>query len=294
MDQRVDVFCHIVPPGFDKARWDRAASTHFVQHSPVHMRYAETGKAPVPSYQMLTDIEARFRMMDEFENYRQVLSVGSPTIEVVAPDDGEYVAKILNDELAELVQKHPRRFAGAVASLPMNKPDAAALELERALDELKLIGVQLFTNVLGKPLDSPEFRPIFEIMSKRNLPILLHPARSKKQADYPTESYSKYFIWQILGWPYASSAALVRFVFSGLLDEYPNLRIIVHHTGAMLPFFSGRIESLYNNFWPIMESEGAVPLKRPFMEYFRSFYADTATFTAASIDCAADFFGPDH
>lgn len=294
MDQRVDVFCHIVPPRFDKARWERAASTHFVEHSPVHMRYTETGKAPVPSYQMLTDIEARFRMMDEFENYRQVLSVASPTIEVVAPSDGEYVAKILNDELAELVQKYPRRFAGAVGSLPMNKPEAAAKELERSLDELKLSGVQLFSNVLGKPLDLPEFRPIFEIMSKRNLPILLHPAQSKKQPDYPSEDHSKYFIWQIFGWPYASSAAVARMVFSGLLDEYPNLKIIVHHSGAMLPFFSARIEALYKNFWPIMEKEGATPLKKPIMEYFRSFYADTATFTAASIDCATDFFGSDH
>lgn len=232
--------------------------------------------------------------MDEFENYRQVISVATPAIEVVAPDDSEYVAKVLNDELAELVQKHPCYFAGAVASLPMDKPDVAARELERALGDLKLGGVQLFSNALGKPLDLPGFRPIFEIMSKHSLPISLHPARAKKQPDYSSESYSKYFIWQILGWPYDSSAAVTRIVFSGILDEYTNLKVIVHHTGGMLPFFSGRIEALYRNFWPLMEGEGGALLKKPVMEYFRSFYADTATFTSASIDCAADFFGPDH
>jgi len=294
MDQRVDVFSHIVPARYNKARWERAEKSHFIEHSPLHLRFVQAGKEPVASYQVLTDLDARFRMIDEFANYRQVVSVATPAIEVVAPDDSEYVAKILNDELAELVQKHPRYFAGAVASLPMDKPDAAARELERALRDLKLIGVQLFSNALGKPLDAPEFRPLFEIMSRYNLPILLHPARAKKEPDYSTESYSKYFIWQILGWPYDSSAAVTRIVFSGILDEYPNLKIIVHHTGAMLPFFCGRIEALYKNFWPLMESEGAVPLKKPVMEYFRSFYADTATFTSASIDCAADFFGADH
>jgi predicted TIM-barrel fold metal-dependent hydrolase len=294
MDQRVDVFCHILPTRFNKARWERAEKSHFVEHSPTHLRYVQAGKDPVSSYQVLTDLDARFRMMDEFENYRQVVSVATPAIEVVAPDDSEYVAKMLNDELAELVQKHPRYFAGGVASLPMDKPDVAARELERALGDLKLVGVQLFSNALGKPLDLPEFRPIFEIMSKHSLPILLHPARAKKQPDYSSESYSKYFIWQILGWPYDSSAAVTRIVFSGILDEYPNLKVIVHHTGGMLPFFSGRIEALYRNFWPLMEGEGGALLKKPVMDYFRSFYADTATFTSASIDCAADFFGPDH
>jgi predicted TIM-barrel fold metal-dependent hydrolase len=294
MDHRIDVFCHILPPRFEKAKWERAEKSHFVQHSPVQMKYIQGGKDPRSAYACLTDLDARFRVMDEFENYRQVISVGTPAVETVAPDDSEYVAKILNDELAELVQKYPQRFVGAVASLPMDKPDAAARELERSIRDLKLIGVQIFSNVNGKPLDLPEFRPIFEIMSRYNLPILLHPARSKSRPDYLSETHSKYFIWQVLGWPVETSVASVRLVFSGILDDYPNLKIILHHTGAMLPFFAGRIKMLYNNFQPLMESEGVARLKKPVMDYFRSFYADTSTFTSASIDCAVDFFGPDH
>src|ERR1035437_794543 len=294
MDQRIDIFCHILPARYEKARWDRFERTHFAEHSPSHLKYVRGGKAPLPNYQVLIDLDTRFRMLDELENYRQVLSVASPAIEVIAPDDSEYVAKILNDELAELVQKYPRYFAGAVASLPMDKPEAAARELERSLRDLKLIGVQLFSNVQGKALDLPEFRPIFQIMSEHNLPILLHPARSKSHPDYLSESYSKYVIWQVIGWPYETSAAMFRIVFSGILDDYPNLKIIAHHTGAMIPFFSGRIESMYKMFQPLVEDERGAPLKRPVMEYFRSFYGDTATFTPASIDCACDFLGADH
>ena len=294
MDPRVDVFCHIVPPRYDKARWERLERTHFVEHSPSHLKYVRGGRSPLPNMQVLTDLDTRFRMMDEFEGYRQVLSVASPPIEAVAPDDSDYVAKILNDELAELVQKYPDRFAGAVASLPMDKPEAAARELERSIRELKLIGVQLFSNVAGKPLDLPEFRPIFRIMSEHDLPILLHPARSRNHPDYLAEKDSKYVIWQVIGWPYESSAAMFRIVFGGILDDYPNLKIIVHHTGAMISFFSGRIEAMYRMFLPLIEQERGTPLKKPVMDYLRCFYGDTSLFTPASINCACDFFGSDH
>ena len=295
MEPRVDVFCHILPKRYDEARWQRAEKTRFYEHSPSHIKYVRGGKAPLPNMQVLIDLDARFRMMDEFGDYRQVLSVASPPPEAVDPDDSDYLAKILNDELAELVQKYPQRFAGAVCSLPMNKPDAAARELERSLKDLKLAGLQLFSNVLDKPLDLPEFRPIFEIMSKYDLPILLHPARSRKHPDYLTEDSSKYVVWQVFGWPYESTAAMARIALSGILDDYPNLKIIVHHTGAMVPFFAGRIEAMYRMFEPLLaDDRGGKPLKKPAVEYFRSFYGDTSTFTAASIECACDFFGAEH
>ena len=294
MEQRIDVFCHILPKRYEEERWKRAEKTHFVDHSPSHLKYVRGGKAPIANYQVLIDLDTRFRMMAEFGDYRQVLSVASPPVEAVDPDDSDYLAKILNDELAEVAQKYPDQFAGAVCSLPMNKPDAAARELERSLKDLKLAGVQLFSNVLGQPLDRPEFRPIFEIMSKYDLPILLHPARSRRHPDYLTEDHSRFLIWQVFGWPYESTAAMTRIALSGILDEYPNLKIIVHHTGAMVPFFAGRIEAMYRMFDPLLLDERGTPLKKPAIEYFRMFYGDTSTFTAASIECACDFFGADH
>ena len=295
MDPRVDVFCHILPPRYEEARWQRVEKTNFVEHSPSHLKYVAGGKSPEQeNFQVLTNLEARFRMMDEFENYRQMLSVASPPVEAVDPDDSEYLAKILNDELAELVLKYPDRFAGAAASLPMNKPEAAAKELDRCIKDLKLCTLQIYSNVLGKPLDLPEYRPIFQIMARHNLPILLHPARSIKHPDYLAEKESKFLIWQIFGWPYETTAAMARLVFGGVLDDFPNLKIICHHSGAMVPFFQGRMQSMFRMFTPLIETERGRPLKMPGIEYFRSFYTDVSTFTPASIECTVDFFGPDH
>ena len=291
---RVDVFCHVLPKEYEAARWERQDQSNFVEHSPTHIKYVQGGKSRIENYQVLIDLDARFQMMEEFEGYRQVLSVAGPPVEVVAPKDSEVLAKILNDGLAELVAKYPSQFAGAVASLGMDKPAAAARELERSIQDLKLCGVQLFSNVQGKPLDLPEFRPIFQMMSDYNLPILLHPARSRKHPDYLSEDHSKYCIWQIFGWPYESTAAMARIVFSGILEDFPNLKIIVHHTGAMVSFFSGRIEAMLGMFDPLIEAERGSPLKKPAMEYFRCFYGDTSTFTQASVECACDFFGVDH
>jgi aminocarboxymuconate-semialdehyde decarboxylase len=296
MDPRVDVFCHILPKKYDAARWERVGKTNFPKHSPSHLKYVAGGKAPTQdNMKVLTDLDARWRMMDEFPNYRQVISVASPPVEAVDPDDSEYLAKILNDELAELVQKYPDRFAGGACSLPLNKPDAAARELERCIKELKLCSVQIFSNVNGKALDQKEFRPVFEICSKNNLPILLHPARAIDVPDYAAEKDSKFLIWQVFGWPYETTAAMTRIVFGGVMDDFPNLKIICHHSGAMVPFFSGRIVSMYRMLEPLVVAERAGrPFSKPIIEYFRSFYTDVSTFTTASIECAADFFGVDH
>jgi len=295
MERRVDVFCHILPIRYEEVRWQRVEKTNFIEHSPSHLKYVAGGKSSdQQNFKVLTDLEARFRMMDEFPGYRQVLSVASPPVEAVDPDDSEYLAKILNDELAELVLKYPDRFVGAAASLPMNNPDAAARELERCIKDLKYCTLQIYSNVLGKPLDLPEFRPVFEICSKANLPILLHPARSIRESDYASEENSKYLIWQIFGWPYETTAAMARIVCGGVLDDFPNLKIICHHTGAMIPFFQGRMQSMYGMFEALIADERGRPFSRPIIEYFRSFYTDVSTFTTASIECAADFFGVDH
>src|SRR5262249_28549791 len=151
------------------------------------------------------------------------------------------LARLANDEMAAIVARHPYRFPGFVASLPMNNPDAARVELDRAIDDLGATGVQIFTNVNGRPLDQPEYEPIFARMATRGLPIWMHPARPAAFADYAGEPRSKYDLWWAFGWPYETSVAMGRLVFSGLFDRHPGLVIITHHLGAMIPFCAGRI-----------------------------------------------------
>ena len=89
-----------------------------------------------------------------------------------------------------------------------------------------------------------EFLPIFEVIAKSGKPILLHPARTRDMPDYPTEKYSKYEICSVLGWPYETGVTLARLVFSEIMDRYPDLKVIAHHLGGVVPYLEGRVGAL--------------------------------------------------
>ena len=244
----------------------------------------------------IVDLDKRLKSLDEFGDYVQVLTLPAPPLEVIGgPDKTPLMARMANDGLAELVQKHDR-FIGFAASLPMNNPEETLKELDRAITQLGANGIQIYTNVAGKPLDDPEFLPLFEEVARRNITIWLHPARGANFPDYPTETKSKYEIWWALGWPYETSVAMSRLVFSGLLDRFPDLKIITHHMGGMIPYFEGRVGYGWDQLGTRTSDEDYQSLlgklkKRP-VDYFRNFYADTALFGAASATkCGLDFFG---
>lgn len=289
----IDAFCHILPPRYDEIRWKRAGSKDFAANSPAHLQFVRTGRK-APNYEGLTSLEARFRMMDQFPGYRQVISLASPPPEHIAPKASVELSTVANDELAELVSKHPDRFAGAAAAVPMNEPDAACREIERAFRQLRLCTVQIYSNVNGRPLDAPEFRPIWKTLADNGVPVLLHPARSAKHADYAAEQDSKYLIWQVFGWPYESTAAAARLVFSGIMQEHPGLKILVHHTAAMIPFLHGRMKSMFDMFKEDLTLQTEGRLTKPPLEYFRRFYGDLGAFSAGAVNVARDFLGADH
>lgn len=289
----IDAFCHILPPKYEETRWARAGSKEFAAGSPAHLQFVRTGRK-APNYEGLTNLDARFRMMDEFEGYRQVISLAGPPPEHIAPDASVELATIANDELAELVVRFSDRFAGAAAAVPMNDPDRACREIERATGQLGLCAVQVYTNVNGRALDAPEFRPVFRTLAERRVPILLHPARGRTHADYSAEHESKYLIWQVFGWPYETSAATMRLVFSGIMQDHPELKILVHHTAAMIPFFHGRMRSMFEMFAEELRLETEGRLIRPPLEYFRRFYGDLGAFSPGAVNVARDFLGADH
>ena len=256
----------------------------------------------VTAIPMLHDIEARARMMDAWPGYQQVLTLSNPPLETIAgPGDSPALARLANDQLATICSARPDKFPAWVASLPINNVEATLAEIDRAA-AAGARGVQVFTNVAGKPLDDPEFFPIFEHATRRGLAVWMHPARDARVADYPGEAASKYEIWQVLGWPYETSVAMARMVFSGMLDRLPGLRIVTHHLGAMIPYFEGRVGPLWDQLGSRTSDEDYSPIlaamrakgRRP-IDYFRLFHNDTAVGGAASaIRCGLDFFGADH
>jgi len=285
--RKIDLFNHVFPPGY------------FERFMKVAPSFKDIGKR-MRGIPMLWDLDVRFRVMDAFDGYEQVLSLPTPPIEVFASgNDAVDLARAANDGMAELVRRHPGRFPAFVASLPLADPEAAARELERALDDLGARGFQIFSNILGKPISASEFLPLFEAVQQRGLPIWLHPYRGADFSDYQTETASEFEIWWTFGWPYDTSAAMARLVFAGHFDRFPELKIITHHMGAMAPYFEGRIgpgwDQLGARTSDVDYSRVLQRLKKRPLDYFKMFYADTALFGAYDATvCGLSFFGVDH
>src|SRR5215471_13227702 len=238
---KIDIFCHVFPEHVLERCFAAAPNLK------------DMGKR-IKHCTMLFDLDLRFRVMDQFGEYCQVISLASPPLEA---------------------------FGGP--------------EVTR---DLGARGVQIFTNVGGLPLDRPEFRFLFEVMSAHDLPIWLHPTRGANFPDYLSEDRSLYEIWWTFGWPYETSVAMARLVFAGVFDQWPTIKIIAHHMGAMAPYFEGRIGHGWDQLGTRTSDTDYTALSasmkmRP-LEYFKKFFADTAVFgAAAATRCGLSFFGVD-
>lgn len=285
--KKIDIFNHIWPKPF----FDRLID-HIGTMTDITLR---SGAVP-----MMTDLDRRFEVMDMFgEDYCQVLSLASPPFEkMVGPDAALELSRIGSDSMAELCRKYPERFPTFIGTAPMSNPDACVEECRRAIEDLGAAGMQIFTNVAGDPLDLEKYAPFFEYMAKAGKPVWMHPARGANFPDYLNEKQSEYEIWWTFGWPYETSAAMARMVFSRFFDRFEGLRVITHHAGGMIPYFEGRVGPGWDQMGARTTDKDLAAvrksLKRPHLEYFKEFYADTATFgSRKAIEHAIEFFGED-
>ena len=287
---KIDSFCHILPPGY--------AARFFEIDDSAAIRNLQERTSKIPA---LTDLDVRFRQMDEFGEYRQIINAAAPQLEDLGtPAFNADMSRIANDGLAELVSDHPDRFAGFCAAVSLDDPDRAIEEARYAFDELGALGVQIYCHIKGRPMDEAQLEPFFAFVAERDKLIQVHPNRSSAWADYPTEERSKYEIWWTLGWEYDLSTFMARMVFSGAFEKWPDIKILMHHAGAMIPHFAGRVgpgwDQLGTRTPPDQKDDLAgYPLTRRPIDYFKMFYADTAMFGAGdALRTSIRFFGVDH
>ena len=282
----IDVFNHFMP----KAYLDRLATL-----IPGHVAVTA-----FPRLKTLCDVDARLALLDEFEGLQQVLSLANPPLELIAaPSETPDLARLANDALADICRKHPDRFPTFVAALPLNNIGATLAEIDRAVNDLGARGIQVFTNVAGKPLSAPEFRPIFQRMAEHDLPVWVHPMRGPNFPDYASEQASEAEIWFSFGWPYETTACMTRLIYSGLFDELPDLKIITHHMGGMVPFYAGKIDLGFDQIFHGKTTENPVArkagLKKRPVEYYKMLYADTSlNGSVPATRCGHDFFTTGH
>lgn len=256
MDTKLDAFAHVLPikllNGIKQNFPNIIEDNAFLQ---------------IPS---LTDL--KIRSQNDSLDVRQVIS----NVNLNPEDyfDSQTSADMCwkaNSELAQMVTDNPDIFKFAVAMLPMNNISQALKIIDdQVIKNELLVGVQLFTRALGNSIASPEFEPIFAKMSKLNIPIWLHPVfDDQKRENNITFS-----------WEYELSQAMYQIVKAGYFEKYPSLKIIVHHAGAMVPFFAERIRRT------VSEQE---------YQDFKKFYVDTAILgNPKALELAMNFYGKSH
>jgi aminocarboxymuconate-semialdehyde decarboxylase len=285
--RKIDAFAHILP----RAYLERLERQLEQTMAPSRLAYYREGVFAFDP--ALSDLDVRWRQIDAIEpcgEYAQVLVLSVPPLEEVGPPAvATEFARIANDAMADLVRRFPDRFVGFAAALPLSDVEASLRELDRALTELGALGAQLYTNVLGAPLDEARLEPLFTRLEAAGRAVWLHPTRSATWADYPAESASDYGLWWSIGWPYETAAAMARLVYSGHMERHPRQFVIAHHGGGLVPHFCARL-AMGPGYRQVKDT-----LPRPPLDYFRRFHVDTALFGAPhAVRCVLEFFGPRH
>jgi aminocarboxymuconate-semialdehyde decarboxylase len=236
------------------------------------------------------DIEDRLKAMDRCGIEMHVLTLTTPSVEREISEKGVKLAELANDGFSQVVEKYPERFQ-AFAALPLQVPEAAAEELERAVKELGLRGGTLMTNVDGKPLDLDEFMPVYEKAVELDVPLFLHPTspiNSKAMEDYR--------LVPILGFGVDTSLAVLRLVFSGVLKKLPRLKLIASHLGGVYPYLRGRIEigfEAYPECKVNIDEPPSIYLKKIWMDSI-IYYEDVLMSTLAYSGAEKIVLGSDH
>jgi predicted TIM-barrel fold metal-dependent hydrolase len=244
--------------------------------------YGKGAQFPYPAQN--ADAEVRLALMDKYGIDVQALSQTTPVLLGLSAEDAAEVCRLSNDDNYALCQAYPGRFLN-ICVISLLDMKSAMKELERCIAEVDCRGVTISSNQNGKGLDSSEFFPFYQKLAENDLPILIHPVHWE---SYPLVDMAKgWRMMHVFGWPFDTTQAVWRLIFGGVIDRYPTLKIVMHHMGAMFPFFARRIIS---NFDRNLTDK----LPRHITQYWGNIYGDTAgDGTLAAFPCGYAFFGSD-
>jgi aminocarboxymuconate-semialdehyde decarboxylase len=276
----VDVHNHYYPPRY-LAQLERSGSRVRVAHdSEGRMLVHYPGDYNVVALGH-RDLDERIRVMDEHGVAVQAISLTTPGVHVEDRARGIELARLVNDEFAAAMARHPGRFA-PLAALPLQDPQAAVAELERAVTELGLRGALLFSNVNGHSLDEADYFPLFQKLAELGVPALLHPTNPAS-----IEAVADYRLTAIVAFLFDTTTAALRLVFGGVLERLPTLKLILGHLGGTIPYVIERADRGFEAY-----DECRTHISRPPSEYFRSMYYDTVNFDPDALRLALAFAGP--
>ncbi|HEY1933572.1 MAG TPA: amidohydrolase family protein [Acetobacteraceae bacterium] len=232
----------------------------------------------------LLDLGLRMRDFEAMGLDAQVISPAPGLCHyTVPPDIGVKVARLVNEGIAEIMAKEKSRIPAAMGSVPLGAGGAAAAEeLEYAMKTLGLKGVEVLAHVGDKELSDPDFEPFWAKVEALGAVVFIHPS------GYPQpQRLTRFYFNNVIGNPLDTTVAMHYLIFDGVLERYPNLKIIAAHGGGFLPAYSGRIDHAWD---ARSDSHGNLP--KPPSFYLKKFYLDTIVFTPHQLEALVTLFGP--
>lgn len=231
----------------------------------------------------LCDPEKRIKDMDATGVDMQVLSpVPQSAYYNLEAEACLWYSRRQNDGIAQAVRRYPDRFSG-MATVPLQAPDMAIAELDRAINELGLRGVQILSNVNGRDLDSPELLRFLQAVEALDVPIFIHPGQVTG-----TERMKEYHLRNLVGYPLETTLAAAHIIFGGVLEKCPNLKVCLAHGGGYLPYQRGRWEHGYD-----VRAEARTVIKEPPSHYLCRFYCDTIVHCGPPLEFLVESLGGD-
>ena len=225
------------------------------------------------------DLDVRVDRITETRVDMQILSSPHPGVDRFSPEESAEMSRVINNGIAKAVRQYPKRFQG-IAMLPLIETRLALRELDRAILELGLKGMCMLTNVAGKTPDSDFLLPVYERAQQLGVPLFIHPT-----TPLGAQVMQEWRLAIILGFEFDIVLSATRLAYAGVLDRFPELRFVISHLGAGIPFLAGRIDRGYH------DPTCGIKTKKPTSEYLRELYCDTVSFYQPAPAMAYEFYG---
>jgi aminocarboxymuconate-semialdehyde decarboxylase len=234
----------------------------------------------VPSHRLM---DVRKTVLEQAGVDKQVISLTAPGTLIETPERSVELSRMVNEIFAKIQSEHSEHFA-ALATLPLNDPEASVVELERAISELGLRGATLFSNANGIALSDRHFWPLYEKANELNVVFFIHPT-------YPVgvEAMTDYMLMPLVGFVADTTLAAAGLVFSGVVERFPHIKWVLGHLGGAVPYLAERLDRGYEAFEQCREN-----INKPPSEYLKGFYYDTVNFDVKALQFAIDFAGTEH
>src|ERR1043165_118317 len=282
-NQKLDLHTHFYTDRYFEAIRDLPSEYSFAESSTGQTIITYRGARFFGVTPAMTDVSQRIEDMERVGIDIDVVSLSTPNVFFAPPEHQLSVARMINDAYAELIATHPTRFKG-FASIPMDAGEDALEELHRAMEELKLNGVVLLSNIGGKPLTSPQYREFFAEANRMKVCIFLHPMLPAN-----ADAFREYVLGPIIGFPFDTSLAVARMCYDGMFADFPDIRWIVGHLGGAVPYLMERMDNGYRDFPECRAKIDKLP-----SIYLKRWYYDTVSFSPHALMMVRNLVGAEH